>query len=52
METRKRVFAEEYLATLDGMNNPPSTLNSQSRTNDDIVLMERCFQLHKHFLGS
>jgi hypothetical protein len=52
IETRKRVLWEEYPGTLMAIGNLAFTLQSQSRHEEAISLMETCFQLRKQILGS
>ena len=50
METRKSVPGEEHQDMLTSMNNFAFTLKSQSRNEEAISLMRRCFRLQKHIL--
>lgn len=50
MEIKKRVLGDEHPDTLNSMNNLAFTLKSQSRNEDAISLMERCYGLWKQVL--
>jgi len=51
METRKRVLGAEHPDMLTSVNNLAFTLKSQSRNEEAISLMRKCFQLQKQILG-
>ena len=52
MEVRKKVVDEEHPNTLTSMHNLAYTLKSQSRNEETISLMKRCFHSGKQVLGS
>ncbi|PVH92981.1 hypothetical protein DM02DRAFT_502270, partial [Periconia macrospinosa] len=51
METGKRVLGEEHPDTLSSMANLTHTWKSQSRNEEAILLIEKCFELQKRILG-
>lgn len=51
MERRKRLLGEEYPDTLTSMNNLAITLKSQSRNEEAISLMRRCFRIQNMSLA-
>ena len=51
METRKRVLNEEHLNTLMSMGNLAFTLKSQTRYEEAISLIKKCFELQKRILS-
>ncbi|KAF2196331.1 hypothetical protein GQ43DRAFT_383563, partial [Delitschia confertaspora ATCC 74209] len=46
-----RVLGEEHPDTLTSMANLAYTWAFQSRNEDAILLMEKCFELQRHILG-
>ncbi|KAF1922859.1 uncharacterized protein M421DRAFT_338260 [Didymella exigua CBS 183.55] len=51
METSSRVLGKEHPDTLTSMNNLAFTLKSQSRNQEALALLEKCFQLCKSIHG-
>ncbi|KAF2727198.1 hypothetical protein EJ04DRAFT_451809, partial [Polyplosphaeria fusca] len=47
-----RVLGEEHPSTLISMANLAHTWKSQSRNEEAISLMEKCFELQKRILGT
>ena len=51
IETKKRVLGAEHYSTLTSINNLALTFKAQSRNDEAISLMEKCFQLREQVLG-